>query len=195
MTKRGIDDYLKSGDNRRKLTYEVSDKLVLERLDIIINEIKEIKDRIEAIETVLEDINSRILLLEEKIDKSRNNYLKRSSKTSMRNNIRELLQRVLQKEAYLMASELKAKIGIQPSRILDEAYNLSNVSVIHVGGEAIIINNDKLSEFKQKLASIRTSDPYEAGERLGIYKNLFNLLQRAGIIYYDIKARIWRILE
>jgi hypothetical protein len=63
--------------------------------------------------------------------------------------------------------------------------------VISAGHDAVLIDRSSLEEFKTKIRNLRTSDPREAVEASGRYARLFEILNRAGMIYYDSKLKGW----
>ncbi|MEB3779765.1 MAG: hypothetical protein GSR85_06000 [Desulfurococcales archaeon] len=196
MVRRRIDDYLARGEGRKIESYDsiYVERQILEVAKNILDELKNLKDKVNAIEAVLEDLNSRMISIEERIERL-GKYRSQGYIREKRSSLRDTILRILDKEMYITASEAKQKIGVTFTRILSEVQSIGNINVIDAGGEAVIISTDRFEEFKHMLESIRTGDPQEAGERLGVYKTLFNLMRRSGMIYYDVKAKAWKILS
>jgi len=184
-----IDDFIKeekgggSIDRREaeKIALIAAEKAALLVYKGIVNELNEIRERIEGMMRELRELKNAI----EKGQQPRGRPRRGVGGAG------DLIE-VLQTEGYILASEAKTKLGIGPNRLRLLAAE-AGAEILEAEGDYAVVSRQALEEFKGLLASTRTSDASEAARRMGRYERLFRMLRMSGRLFYDPRAG-WRIL-
>lgn len=142
----------------------------------LLEEIRKVREKLEKLEVEIATIKS---MLEERRGA-------RGGKRDIRGDIREELL----EKGFLVVGEASRRYRVTPDIIIDIGTKMG-ATVISLGSDAILMSRDSMEEFKSILKSIKSSDPMEAMEAMGKYAMVFEMMRRAGIIYYDSKVREW----
>ncbi len=199
--RRKLDEYLedsKRGLDKSKGTETTQDieqiaTLVAEKTVAIltkglIKEIGEIKAKLEDIKNDIEVLKREVASLKMSTVTSRTE--RRSSSLKIINEIKD----VLKNYGYVLAGELASEKKINPLLLRKILTQIEDLEIIEVEGDLIAINKAVLDEFRERLKTLKTTDPVEASRALGKFNKLFTKLRRGGLIIYDKKAG-WRLLE
>ncbi len=168
---RRLDEYM--GRDVEEVARRAAEHAVALLAKNLLGELREIRERLDRIEAMLRDEHGR-----------------RAPRQGAARTVREYLER----ERYVLGSQARARLGMSPNTLLSIASGMDGVRVIEAGGDYIVFDSMGFEEFKALLASISTSDPEEASKGMGPYRDAFNALRRAGVVYFDGRGRRWRII-
>ncbi|MDM7275305.1 MAG: hypothetical protein P3X22_004185 [Thermoprotei archaeon] len=149
----------------------------------VLSELKAIRDSIERIEKEIEELKNKC-----KPEGPREAEKRREPAQAGA----QLLEHI-RRRGYILASDAR-KLGLSPAALMNEA-SRQGLIVINAEGDAIIMSDQSFREFSSILGEIKTSDPEEALKAAGRYSRAFNVLRRAGVIYYSQKAGKWVMVE
>ncbi len=146
--------------------------------------------------SMLKECLDRLARLEEEVKALRSEIAKRDklrSPPSKRSRSADALESYLDKNRFILGSESRSKLGISAGRLVDLATEIGAV-IIDLGGDVAVLHREHLEEFDALLSTVRTPDPAEAAEKMGIYSKLFERLLKAGLVYYDASRGSWKRL-
>ncbi|MCE4606448.1 MAG: hypothetical protein F7B59_03855 [Desulfurococcales archaeon] len=184
--KRKLDDYLGNNDCNR-----------------VMDEIKKLEDivmiAVKSMRGDIEDIRKRIEVLESqciKNSQSRVNIGK--SQLSVRNRdkkgeaVLDFIREKIDSQGYVMASSVFNHLKIKPRQVVYLARN-AGLKVIESGGDYIITSIGTLVELENRLFNLHSTDVNEAIKKAGNLSDLFEVLRRYGMVYYDARIKGWKI--
>lgn len=162
---------------------------VAEFLQPILGELNELKEAVKRVEEKLERI-------EERLDKSVESAGRggHSPSTRVRDPLAKKVLEAVEKERCIYASTSRSKLKISGYTLLDVARRLG-LEIIDLEGDYCVMSRQGYEEFRRKLSEVKTSDPEEAANKMGIYRDLFTRLRRAGTVYFDASTKQWRLLK
>lgn len=146
----------------------------------LLEEIRRIRETLERMEAEIAAIKS---MLEER-------GVARSGKRDVRSGIMEELS----EKGFLVVGEASRRYKVAPDVVVDMGARVGAV-VVSVGSDAILMSRSAMEEFKSLLRSTRSSDPREAVEAMGKYARVFEMLSKAGMVYYDSRVKGWVMVE
>jgi hypothetical protein len=143
----------------------------------LLEEIRKIRESIERIEAEVKALKAMLQ------ERGRSRY-----------SLGERVVEELKTKGYILVGEAYKRYKTSPETLIEEGVRAGAV-IITAGGNAILVDRSSLDEFKTKIKSIKSSDPTEAMEASGKYAKLFEILNKAGIIYYDSKTKGWIMIS
>ena len=158
-------------DDLEKVASMAAEKAALMVSKGLLEEIKKIRESLERVEAELKEL--RVTLQERG-----------------RFRLGERIVEELKTKGYIVVSEAYKRYRTTPENLVEEGVR-AGALVITAGGNAILIDRSSLEEFKAIIKNIKTSDPVEAIEASGKYAKLFEILNKAGMVYYDSKTKGW----
>ncbi len=192
MPRRRISDYLGEEGDPGKPAVDVDvlikktvEATVAELVKGIIREIREMRESIEEVKARLEQV-------ERKLSECRGPASR--VKTKSRGGLADKLAEILAEEGYVLASASRSKLGISPYRLRDLAEEVG-ARIVELGHDYAVMDPQAYREFILLLSTNKKRDPQEAAKAMGRYKELFEKMREAAIIYYDAKRGTWRIIE
>ncbi|MCE4622510.1 MAG: hypothetical protein F7B19_04260 [Desulfurococcales archaeon] len=167
---------------------KIVEMTVAEFLEPILKELREIKESLKRIEDKLNNIGEVEPLQERRRVKGGSQRALARDPT-----VRRIIE-VIKRDGYIYASEARVKVGINGFQLLNLARRLQLVT-IDLDGDYCIMTQEEFDEFRDYLNSIDTSDPEEAANLMGRYRDLFTRLRRIGSVYFDSSSRSWKLLK
>ncbi|MEM1873930.1 MAG: hypothetical protein QXS85_02575 [Acidilobaceae archaeon] len=184
---------MSSGESRRKIPrddeLEKIASIAAEKAALIVSkgvlaELRRIRETLESIESELREIRDLLRSSERREEVSR----KRGREEKL-----ESLLSLLRESKYVLASDASRRLKIGVEEILRLAYEKARV--LEASGDIVVMSDESYREFKSLLEKVKSSDPSEASSSMGAYSRLFDMLRRAGLVYYDYKRSSWTLLE
>jgi hypothetical protein len=160
-------------DDLEKVASMAAEKAAIMVSKGLLEEVKRIRESLERIEAEIKAVKSMIQ------ERGRRTY-----------SLGDRVAEELKAKGYIVLSEAYKRYRVAPETLIDEGVR-AGALVISAGHDAVLIDRSSLEEFKTKIRNLRTSDPREAVEASGRYARLFEILNRAGMIYYDSKLKGW----
>ncbi len=192
MPRKKLSDYIGSEPRARCLTEQevkvIVEKTVAQFLPGIIDKINELSREIASLRSELQDLRKECLQQASRAGRSL------SYRERKKGSLFDKIKIILSENGYVFASQLARELRISPARILDVARELDYI-LIDLGGDYAIIDPYSLEEFSQMLSSITSPDPLEASRQLGKYATLFEKLRSESLVFYDGRAKKWRIIR
>jgi len=99
---------------------------------------------------------------------------------------------------------LKVKGFLKESTDLSKSRNrraiierLKGMGALEIRGssDTYIVHPRKFEEFLKMLEETGESDPNAAGEKFGDLRELFSEMLRAGLIFFDVKEKKWKLIK
>jgi hypothetical protein len=162
-------------DDLERVASMAAEKAALMVSKGLLEEVKRIRESLERVEAELKALRE---MLQERGGKGG------------RYRLGERLVEELKTKGYIVVGEAYKRYRTTPENLVEEGVR-AGALVITAGGNAILIDRSSLEEFKTTIKNIKTSDPTEAMEASGKYAKLFEILNKAGIVYYDSKTKGW----
>lgn len=151
----------------------------------VMTELRRIREALESIEAEIREIREEL---------ARGRREGRGPERNRKRERKALLSSAIGESKYVLVSEVVKKLKARPEDVLrlasEEGYR-----VLNVGSDLAVMSEESYNDFKRLLESLKASDPSEAFSALGVYGRLFDLLRRAGLVYYDYKKSSWVLIE
>jgi predicted nuclease with TOPRIM domain len=164
-------------DDLEKVASMAAEKAALMVSKGLLEEMKRIRESLERVEVELKALREMLQ------ERGKGRY-----------RLGERLVEELKTRGYIVVSEAYERYRTTPENLVEEGVR-AGALVITAGGNAILIDRSSLEEFKTTIKNIKTSDPVEAIEASGKYAKLFEILNKAGIVYYDGKTKGWIVIS
>ncbi len=174
-----------------------AEKVVAEYTRSIKGLLESIIERLDALSVEIREINKNINILNQKIDKINVKFKSESGlarRTTRITRHAKLLEEAIDKYKVVMGSEARAKLGLSPHKLREVADEIGAI-IIEAGGDFAVTMPEYLEEFEAIMMNTRTSDPEEAAEKMGPYRRLFEALRKAGLVYYSRSCNCWKKLN
>ena len=165
------------GDDLEKVASMAAEKAAAMVSKSLLEEIRGIRESLERIEAEVKALKSMIR--------------ERGGRTY---NLGDRIAEELKAKGYIVLSEAYKRYRVSPETLVDEGVR-AGALVISAGHDAVLIDRSSLEEFKRTIRNLRTSDPREAVEASGRYARLFEMLNKAGMVYYDSKLKGWVMIS
>ncbi len=197
MARRRISDYIggDAGPQRRTPASYDPRMLIKETVEAAVAELaKGLVAEIRRLRESIEDLAARVERLEQEVRACRQQAPARASSKKRQSRLADRLVEILESDRYLLASKAREKLGVSPYKLRDLAGEVG-AEIVDLNGDYAVIDPEALREFRMLLASTRQRDPEEAAKSLGVYRELFEKMRAASMVYYDAARGSWRMLD
>jgi hypothetical protein len=160
--------------------------------NIVLSSTKTILNELEELRKQIADLESYCKATQASQSRGISGFTNREDRGRSSNAVVEYIRSAVQSKGYVTLQELLGQFKIKPRQLVGLARS-SGFKIIEGGGDYIITTIPTLVELENRLSAIHTTDVNEAKKRSGDLSNLFDVLRRYGLVYYDARTKGWRI--
>lgn len=175
MSKKTLKDFWKTEEEEFKKREEDLCQELDEKIGRIESRLEAVEERLGKIEILLDELKER-------------GFTKRKEVGEI-----DDAMRLLKEKGFIRESKDLSKIRLKTAVV----EKLKGLGAIEVRGsnDTFLVHPRKFEEFLKIMEETTESDPGGIGEKLGEMSELFNEMLRAGLIYFDIKEKRWKLIS
>ncbi len=154
---------------------------------------------VKAVQENIEDIRKKLDVIESQCAKTQQSrialgksQLPVRSKDKHGEAVLEFIKEKVNSQGYIMASNVFNHFKIKPRQVVYLARN-KGFKIIESGGDYIITSIGTLIELENRLSHLHSTDVNEAIKKAENLSELFEVLRRYGMVYYDARIKGWKV--